>query len=584
MGHTTSQIWRILRSIDEARELVTSRSVRNYPGSLRFWLFTVVLLLLATTSAPAQQTTQSRLERAEKEPQNWLTYYGNYNGWSYSQLNQINRSNVKQLAPVWTFAAGVPPPVTTLRVGLEAAPLVVDGLLYLVGPQNNVYAIEAATGKSVWTYIYRWPDRAVSGVKGARGLAYGDGLIYMGAQDNHLVGLDAETGKEVWNIEVKNNSECGCSLNSPPLFVRGKIIAGSSGGGGKNTGYLNAFDAKTGSRVWHFDVVPPPGQPGNDTWAGDTWRTGSGSAWYTGTYDPELNVIYWGTGDPFPVWRGDQRPGANLYTASLLAIDADTGKLKWYFQETPHDLYDYDSAMEPVLLDLDVNGQKQKLILHPSKNGFAYVYDRITGKFIRGFPYGSPNWAKGQDANGRAIDAISPADQKDFLICPNMGTGARNINHSAYSPRTGLWYTTDNELCSYLKSGLSPAPQDALNPNAPPNISAFDPTSGKKQWTFKTKYFNESSLLATAGDLIFGGDLDGNVFALDARTGQMLWSFSAGTPIAAPPVTFSINGRQYVAVSAGGGSNSEGRLPNLYPQEKNRLLQPASTLFVFSLR
>ena len=559
-------------------------SIHNSSRLAGFILPWFLLLSMSIVSATGQQkASSSRVEHADKEPQNWLTYYGNYSGWSYSPLNQINRTNVRQLEPVWTFAAGVTPPTTNLRVGLEAAPLVVDSLLYLVGPQNNVYAIDATTGKSVWIYKYSWPNKAVSGAKGARGLAYGDGQIYMGTQDNHLVALDAASGKEMWNIEVEDNTDCGCSLNSPPLFTRGKVIAGSSGGAGKINGYLNAFDAKTGNRIWHFDVIPSTGQPGNETWAGDRWKTGGGAAWSTGTYDPDLNLIYWGTGDPFPVWRGDKRPGANLYTDSLLAIDADTGKLRWYFQETPNDLYDYDSATEPLLLDLDVMGQKQKVVLHPSKNAFAYVYDRATGKYLRGFPYGSPNWSKGLDANGNAINRVSPADQNDFLICPSMHSGARNINHSAYSPHTGWWYTTDNELCSFLKTGLFPTPQEMVNPKVSPNISAFDPVSGRKQWTFNTTYFNESALLATAGDLIFGGDLEGNAFALDARTGQKLWSFSTGAPISSPPISFSADGRQYVTISSGGGSASEGRFPLYYPQDNNRLPQPASTLFVFAL-
>lgn len=239
--------------------------------------------------------------------------------------------------------------------------------------------------------------------------------------------------------------------------------------------------------------------------------------------------------------------------------------------------------MEPLILDVDMLGQKRKAILHPSKNGFAYLYDRETGKFLHGFPYATPNWAQGLDKNGRALGAIRPADQKEFLICPAMSSGARGINHSAYSPRTGWWYTTDYEVCSYIKNGLQPAPQEMLNPKTPPNISAFDPVTGKREWTFDTNYPNQSSQLATAGDLIFGGDLEGNAFALDAKTGKKLWSFNTGGRISGPPVSYSVNGRQYVTISSGGGSSTEERIQGTYPKDKNRFPQPSSTLFVFAL-
>jgi alcohol dehydrogenase (cytochrome c) len=555
----------------------------DFWGSAGFLV--LCLVLFAVRPAAAQQGAMaSRIEHADKEPQNWLTFYGNYKGWSYSPLSQITRENVKQIVPVWTLSAGGPPSDLALRPGLQAAPLVAEGVLYLEGMQNNIYAVEAATGKLLWTYVYPWTEKgAMPGLRGARGLAMGDGRIYMGTQDNHVVAVDAETGNQVWNIEVQDLSKCQCDITSAPLFVKGKVIAGVAGGGlGVVRGYLNAFDAKTGERVWHFDTIPSPDQPGGDSWSGDAWKSGGGATWYTGTYDPELNLIYWGTGDPAQVYVGSERPGSNLYSTSLLALDADTGKLKWYFQETPHDLYDYDAAAEPVILDMDVAGRKRKVVLHPNKSGFAYVFDRETGKYLRSFPYGSPNWAKGIDENGKPIDPLVPKDHKDFVMCPGLGPGARGIEHSAYSPRTGWWYTTDLEICSTLK-GSEGAGAAILNPNAPSQISAFDPVSGKKQWAFKTKYYNLSSLLATAGDLVFAGDLDGNAFALDAKTGEKLWSFNTGGRIVAPPVSFSVGGRQYVTISSGGGANIENYLSTLYPESKGHLPQPSAMLFVFAL-
>ena len=545
-------------------------------------LFLLCAILGAAGAASAQDATTTRIEHADKEPQNWLTFYGNYKGWSYSPLNQITRENVKRIAPVWTFAAGFPSGTAGLRPGLEATPLVVDGVLFLEGMQNNVYAIDAATGRTLWTYEYKWPEVKTFSIRGARGLAYGDGRIYMGTQNNHLVALDAKTGAEVWNIHIEENSECECRITEAPLYVKGKVFIGNAGSGYQALrGHINAYDAKSGTLVWHFEVIPAPGEPGAETWAGaedNYWKTGGGGTWFTGTYDADMNLLYYGTGDPTPI-DGKLRPGPNLYTASLLALDVDTGKMKWYFQETPHDLYDYDSAAEPIIVDMDVAGHKRQVIIHPTKNGFTYVYDRETGKFLHSFPYSAPNWNKGIDEKGNPIDPIVPKDQKDYLVCPSIHTGGRGIQHSAYSPRTGWWYTSDFELCSHFINGGDKG--DELNPKVPPNISAYDPATGKKQWTFNTSYYNMSSLLATAGDLIIGGDLDGDVFALDARTGQKLWSFNTGGRIASAAVSYSVNGRQYIAIGSGGGSETEGRLSKYYPNAN--ILQPASTLFVFAL-
>ena len=562
-----------------------SRTVTKFFVSLTpAGLLLACMILGAACPAAAQDATTARIAHAEKEPQNWLTFYGNYRGWSYSSLAEITRENVKRLVPVWAFPAGFPTGLAGLRAGLEAAPLVVDGVLYLEGMQNNVYAVEANTGRTVWTYEYKWPDVKTYSIRGARGIAFGDGRIYMGTQDNHVVALDAKTGSEVWNIHVEDNAECACRITAAPLFVKGKVITGNAGSGyGQMRGHINAYDAKTGSLAWHFEVVPTPGEPGSETWAGaeeNYWKTGGGGAWFTGTYDPETNLIFWGTGDPTPV-NGTLRPGPNLYTASLVALDADSGKLKWYFQETPHDLYDYDSAAEPILVDMSVQGQKRQVIVHPTKNGYTYEYDPETGKFLRAFAYSSPNWNKGIDDHGLPIEPIVPKEQKDYLVCPSIHTGGRGIQHSAYSPHTGWWYTSDFELCSHFKDGSDKG--DELNPNVPPNISAYDPATGKRQWTFNTKYYNMSSLLATAGDLIFGGDLEGNAFALDARTGQKLWSFNTGGRIASAAVSYSVNGRQYVAIGSGGGSETEGRLLKYYPDATGRIPQPTSTLFVFAL-
>jgi alcohol dehydrogenase (cytochrome c) len=551
-------------------------------------LSVLLLLLAGTRFARAQEAATNRIERAEQEPQNWLTYYGNYSAWSYSPLNRITRDNVKQLVPVWAFAAGIPTHAS-LRAGLESAPLVVDGVLYIVGMQNNVYAIDAATGQPLWNYIYRWPQGDSPGAKGSRGLAFGEGMVFMGTQDSHVVALDAKTGNEVWNIATDDVQKCRCSITSPPLYVRGKVITGVAGGDQPFRGYIKAVEAKTGKLLWTFYTVPAPGEPGSETWTSDTWKVGGAATWLQGSYDPDLNLLYWGTGNAFPDLMGAGREGDNLYGCSLLALDPDTGKLKWYYQEIPHDVYDFDSSMEPVLFDASVGGRARKLVLHSSKNGYAYLLERDTGKFVRAFPFAATvNWSKGLGENGKPKEAFIPsAGNTDQLTCPGTA-GARNFNHSAYSPRTGWWYTSSSELCSHMTPPAMGAPANLrlgrmLNPDSPPYIGAFDPLTGQKKWTFFPKYVNQSSLLATAGDLIFGGELDGEAFALDARTGKKLWSFNTGSFIDSPPVSFSVNGRQFVAIATGGGAIIDNQLPLLWPDIKGRMPQAGATLFVFAL-
>jgi alcohol dehydrogenase (cytochrome c) len=551
-------------------------------------LSVLLFLLAGPRFAGAQGSGANRVERAQQEPQNWLTYYGNYEAWGYSPLNQVTRDNIKGLVPVWAFDAGNPTH-PSLRAGLEAAPLIVDGVLYLVGMQNNVYAMDAATGKRLWNYIYRWPEDNVPGMKGSRGLAYGEGMVFMGTQDSHLVALDAKTGKEIWNVATDDVQKCKCSITSPPLYVRGKVITGVAGGDQPFRGYIKAVDARTGKLLWTFYTIPAPGEPGSETWTGDSWKVGGVATWLQGSYDPDLNLLYWGTGNAFPDLMGAEREGDNLYGCSLLALDPDTGKLKWYYQEIPHDVYDYDSNMEPVLFDANIGGRTRRLVLHSSKNGYAYLLERDTGKFVRAFPYAATvNWSKGLDENGKPKDAFIPsASNTDQLTCPGTA-GARNFNHSAYSPRTSWWYTSSTELCSHMTPPGIGATANLrlgrmLNPDSPPYIAAFDPLTGQKKWTFFTKYVNQSSLLATAGDLIFGGDLDGEAFALDARTGKKLWSFNTGSFIVAPPVSFSVNGRQFVAIASGGGAIIDNQLPTYWPETQGRMPQHGATLFVFAL-
>jgi alcohol dehydrogenase (cytochrome c) len=562
------------------------------PAPYIVWFVMLIFLLSGTgllgqaaATFSGQDVTAERIEQADKEPQNWLTFFGNYGAWSYSSLDQITRENVKHLVPVWAFPTG--------GNGLEAAPIVADGVLYLEDPENDVFAIDASTGSLLWKKKYDYAAGTRALIHRARGVAIGYGMVFLGTNDDHLAALNAKTGKEVWNVTVEDASKCGCLIASPPLVVKNMVIAGGNGGDAAHRGYLSAFDAKTGKLIWRFYSIPAPGEPGSETWTGDSWKFGGGSMWYQGSYDPELNLIYWGVSNPSSDYYGEDRKGVNLYTDSLVAIDASTGKLKWYFQETPHDLYDYHSSLEPALIDVQENNKKRKLVLHSSKNGFAYVLDRENGAYLSSFPYVEAlTWTKGLDKEGKPIDAVVPELGKDYLFCPGA-LGGHNRNHSAYSPRIGWWYSTSLEMCSKIKPAREIVEEGdhytggdfdrELSPTSTPFIGAFDPLTGKRKWTFRTKYMNVSSLLATAGDLVFGGDVEGYAFALDARTGEKVWSFSTGGRVASPPVSFSVNGRQYIAIASGGGSRSEISVPMLWPASRSSFPQNASTLFVFAL-
>ncbi len=556
---------------------------------LRAWMLLCLLIFPALVSVSAQEPSAKRLENADKEPQNWLTYGGNYSAWRYSSLAQITRDNVKTLAPAWAFSTG------ELRGGLNATPLVMDGVMYLVGPMNRVFALNAATGEKLWSYIYKLPERSIPYTTGTRGIALGYGNVYLGTLDNHLVAIDAKTGREVWDVEVEDTRQCGCNITSAPLIVKDKVIVGGTGGEHAHRGYLNAFDAKTGKFIWRFYTIPGPGEPGFETWSKESWKYGGAPTWLTGSYDPELNTVYWGVGNPSSDFYGEERQGDNLYTDSIIALDPDTGKLKWHFQEVPHDLYDFDSSYECVLVDIERGGKKMKLLLHANKGGHSWVLDRTNGKFVSGYQHVDIlTWMKGLDANGRPMNRVQVDPKGGTFVCPSIG-GGRNWEHSTWSPRTGLWYNAAWEFCNIINpekmearegqgffgGGVEFKPPKDKAPYA--HIDAVDPVTGERKWRHTPKIACLSSLLTTAGDLLFAGDVEGYAFALDAKTGEKLWSFNTGGGISGSPMTYSVNGKQYVAVPSGMGSLIGGLMPAMWPEFKNREPERASTLFVFAL-
>jgi alcohol dehydrogenase (cytochrome c) len=508
---------------------------------------------------PAAGLTAERIRNAAAEPQNWLTYWGDYAGHHYSSLSQIDTMNVRSLQAKW--AVQMPGDGT-----LEATPLVVDGVMYTSGPVGQVYAIDAATGRQIWKY-----QRAQKKVnpyeanRFNRGVAVLDGRVFFGTLDAALIALDAHTGARLWEVQVADTM-LGYSLTSAPLALKDKIVTGISGGEYGIIGFLEAFDPATGKRLWRINSIPGPGEPGHETWAGDSWKHGAGGMWLTGSYDAELNTLYWAVGNPGPDINGDVRMGDNLYTCSVLALNADTGKIKWHYQFTPHDTRDWDATEDFVLVDRMWHGQNRKLLIQANRNGNFYVLDRTTGKFLAASPYIRTNWVKGWDANGRPI-AIPAADANPagVWVYPSL-IGGTNFQAPSYSPLTGWLYFAYHD--GGQKFAIGPAPfepgkqfqgdsagsADVGPPtgDAPESqgIAAFDPETMKVVWKFEvTEASLTAGALATGGGVVFASSHDGNFIALDSRTGKALWHFGAGGDVAGSPMSYSINGKQYIAVS-----------------------------------
>ena len=364
----------------------------------------LALLSLAAGSITAQVTSE-RLPHPEREPQNWLTYSGNYYAQRYSPLDQITRDNAKNMELQWVYQA------RSLEK-FEATPLVVDGIMYVTEAPNNVLALDAKTGAIFWVYEFRnSPDARPCCGAVNRGLAILGDTLFMGTIDGHLVAIDAKAGKPIWNVQV-GDPKLGYSITHAPLVVKDKVIVGTAGAEYGIRGFIAAYDAATGKQAWRFNTVPGPGEPGHETWTGDSWQHGGGSAWVTGSYDPSLNLVYWGVGNPGADWNGDNRAGDNLYSDCAIALDADTGKLKWYFQFTPHDEYDYDAVQVPVLVDANWKGNPRKMMMWANRNGFFYVLDRTNGQFLFGMPFTKQTWAKGLDAQRDSGEIPEHGDQR----------------------------------------------------------------------------------------------------------------------------------------------------------------------------
>jgi len=513
------------------------------------------------------QVSFDRLLHAADTPQDWLNYSGGYLSQRYSPLGQITPANVANLEQKWVFQA------RSLEK-FEATPLVVDGVMYTVQAPNDIVALDAATGRIFWIYSYSpAPQARLCCGRLNRGLAILGDTLFMGTIDAHIVAVDAKNGHLLWNTKIADPL-AGYSITLAPLVVKDKVIVGTAGGEYGIRGFLAAYDVLTGKEAWRFNNIPGPGEKGHETWAGDSWKHGGASVWVTGSYDADSNLTYWGIGNPGPDWGSDMRLGDNLYSDCVVALDADSGKLKWYFQFTPHDDFDFDSVQVPVLADVDWNGARRRVLLWANRNGFFYVLDRTTGEFLRGAPFAKVTWAKGLDERGRPMREanMSPTPEGKRIYPGNQG--ATNWYSPSYSPHTGLFYisTWDNYYSIYMKDKVDfgegrlftgPLPKSPVAMLRPPQITsraeedgygairAFDPQTGERKWEFKLTDVTDSGILTTSTDLLFVGGREGYFMAMNARSGELLWKSVVGGQVAAGPMSYSVNGKQYVAISAG---------------------------------
>ena len=511
---------------------------------------------LSTVITPAfQPVTWERLKNTKAEPQNWLTYSGSMSSQRYSELSSINSQNINLLELKWSYQI---PEIDRA----ETVPLVVDGIMFITEAPSNLTAVDAQTGRVYWRYEHELPeDLRICCGRNNRGVAILGETLYMSTLDAHLVAVDARTGNLLWDKEVADH-QAGYSKTAAPLIVKDLVVTGIAGGEFGIRGFVDAYNAETGDLVWRTYAIPGEGEPGNETWSGSSWKTGGASTWLTGSYDPDLNLIYWGTGNPGPDWNGDVRLGDNLYSDSALALDADSGAISWHFQFTPHDVHDYDSIQIPILADIEISGIQQPVMMWANRNGFYYTINRETGKFILGKPFATQTWAKSLDLNGRPIRVPGMAPTYEGIMVSPPIVGATNWYSPAFSEQTGLFYVTafDGEQEFFKRDeeyeegerftgggGRYTQPMDAFHSA----IRAIDPSTAEIAWEFPIMPRSSAGISTTAGGLLLTGSADGYFFALDALTGKELWHISLGGRVHAAPMTFAVDGEQYITIAAG---------------------------------
>src|SRR5215510_9811959 len=578
-------------------------------------------LLAATALTPAQAAdmTHERALNAAKEPHNWLLHHGNYAGWRFSPLKNINTDNVKNLKVAFTVALGGYESGGRYKHGnLQGTPIIEDGMMYVTDGWGSVYAIDVTSGKKG---VIKWKfdpgtDRAWAGDVACcgvnnRGVALWKDKVISISLDGRLFSLNKATGEMVWERKVADPAIAE-TITLAPLVIRDIAITGSAGGEFGIRGWIDGTDLNTGKQVWRTYTIPGAGEPGNETWKDgkERWKHGGASVWETATYDPESDTFYQGIGNAGPDWDPEYRPGDNKWAASVLALSPRDGKIKWGFQYTPNDPYDYDEISEHPIINAKVNGEDRKLVVHASRNGFYYVLDRVNGSFVAGKQYVDKlNWTTGLDPKtGRPLNYDPTKDVQEYTprshgsransdgnpLCPSH-FGGKNWEPGAYNPELNLLYIPSKEGCNivfteeqkdFVDQGGTVKPRDrfAGGGNRTPDrlrgaIKAIDPVTGELKGQVRLDYPNFGGILTTAGNLVFAGHLDGTFSAYDAKTLQEVWSVNLGTGINAPPITYSVNGKQYVAVLV--GARQPATIMATMPELKNT--STASMLFVFGL-
>jgi alcohol dehydrogenase (cytochrome c) len=547
------------------------------------------VLLLLGASASAQ--TLDDLKKDGKNTDNILTYGMGYHQQRHSPLKQINKQTVKRLVPVWNLSLDN-------NWGEQAQPIVYNGVMYVTNARHTV-AIDVGTGKQIWRHTLDWPaetPRVVCCGVSNKGAAIYNGRIYRTTLDAHLLALDAQTGKEVWKSKVAEWKD-GFSLTLAPLIANGVIVIGNSGAEYGVRGWIDGWDPETGKQLWRRYTIPARGEKGNDTWPqnNNAWEVGGGSAWITGSYDPELDLMYWGTGNPAP-WASQTRPGDNLYTSSVLAMRPKTGEIVWHYQFTPNDPYDYDACWELINADIDVGGVKRKVIMQLNRNGFVYVIDRTNGKLLAANPFEKVSWASHIDKEtGRPVETELGKKVRAGEAIEHWPSarGAKNWPHAAFNPETGLLYANTMHIGMMYKH-LETKPHvvgqrymymenlNMVRPHGQPigHMEAIDPLTGAKKWrTPLHDYQIWSAMLSTGGGLLYTGKETGEFIAIDADTGKIVWEFQTGSGINAMPVTYTHQGRQYVTVLSGVG----GLYWNIWREQLKDKVAPGGSVWTFAL-
>lgn len=502
-----------------------------------------------------------RILLADSEPENWLTYSGNYMSQRHSQLTQITPENASELEIKWVFQS------RSLEKH-EVTPLVVDGVMYTIESPNTVVALDAGTGAVLWRYRYTNREGFRNPCCGnlSRGVAILNDKIYMATLDAMLIAIDARTGQEVWKTETADYRQA-YSMTLAPLAIKDKILVGPGGGEHGIRGWLDAYDAETGERVWRFETIPGPGEPGGETWeTPDSYLHGGAPIWVTGSYDPETNLAFFGTGNPGPDWNGDARLGDNLYSCSVIAVDLDTGELAWYYQFNPHNEFDWDATQVPVLADVEFEGEQRKAMLWANRNGVFYVLDRTTGEFLSGTSFVKTNWYTGFDEVGRPMIAPGTEPTPDGVLIYPGNQGGTNWYNPSFSPQTNLFYIPAwvNSSSTYVKGTEPPEFHEGGNftgdfPRGGNNeedihsaIVAMNPTTGQQVWSYRLDApSTEAGVMTTASNVLFSGGRDGDFYALNAQTGEELWKTNLGASVSAGPMTYAVNGEQMVTIQVG---------------------------------